>query len=46
MTTEPTNGKAEVPVPAERLFEMPDDSAGFQLAERAIWHLLEKKADQ
>ncbi len=26
-------------------FEMPDDSAGYLLAERSVWHLMEKKGD-
>jgi len=29
----------------EKTFSMPDDSAGFILAERAAWHLLDKKAE-
>ncbi len=31
--------------PAEAVHSIPDDSAGFILAERACWHLLEKKAE-
>ena len=29
----------------EPIHSIPDDSAGFNLAERACWHLLEKKAE-
>lgn len=30
---------------AATTFGMPDDSAAYALAERAVWHLLEKKAE-
>jgi len=31
--------------PEESGFAMPDDSAAYALAERAVWHLLEKKGE-
>lgn len=38
--------KKETPEEALELdYHLPDDSAGFALAERATWHLLEKKAE-
>ena len=46
MTEKPTNAEDQVPAPAGPTFEMPDDSAAYRLAERAVWHLLEMKAEQ
>lgn len=39
------NKTSDAPGAEEPAFVMPDDSAGFALAERAGWHLLEKVAD-
>lgn len=42
MTAEPHTTGADGSPPQ---FVMPDDSPGFALAERCVWHLLEKRAD-